>query len=173
MFVRLRLAHAFNLVRKAYCDWLFDIIEEGPRIIKNIGEQMAGKTNKKNQWNWVLGADREKVFRMMRLNWLKKTSRWVPIMRRTRTSDEFSSWLLILLILVQVVLSVGRIIEIYMVQNHQQGKTTVALHAVAQAQRRWNCSLYRCGNTLDPAYVAALGVDTALVTTRLRWASLR
>ena len=50
----------------------------------------------------------------------------------------------------------GRIIEIYGPES--SGKTTVALHAVAQAQKEGGIAAFiDAEHALDPAYAAALG----------------
>ena len=52
----------------------------------------------------------------------------------------------------------GRIIEIYGPES--SGKTTVALHAVAEVQKRGGIAAYiDAENALDPAYATALGVN--------------
>ncbi len=52
----------------------------------------------------------------------------------------------------------GRIIEIYGPES--SGKTTLALHAVAEVQKRGGVAAYvDAEHALDPAYSAALGVD--------------
>ncbi|GFH41045.1 recombinase RecA [Lactococcus insecticola] len=52
----------------------------------------------------------------------------------------------------------GRIVEIYGPES--SGKTTVALHAVAQAQKEGGIAAFiDAEHALDPAYAAALGVD--------------
>ena len=52
----------------------------------------------------------------------------------------------------------GRIIEIYCPES--SGKTTVALHAVAEVQKRGGTAAYiDAENALDPAYATALGVN--------------
>ncbi|MDB6238866.1 recombinase RecA [Lactobacillus amylovorus] len=52
----------------------------------------------------------------------------------------------------------GRIIEIYGPES--SGKTTVALHAVAEVQKRGGTAAYiDAENAMDPAYAEALGVD--------------
>jgi recombination protein RecA len=52
----------------------------------------------------------------------------------------------------------GRVIEIYGPES--SGKTTVALHAVAEVQRSGGIAAYvDAEHALDPAYAAALGVD--------------
>lgn len=52
----------------------------------------------------------------------------------------------------------GRIVEIYGPES--SGKTTVALHAVAEVQRRGGTAAYiDAENALDPQYAEALGVD--------------
>ncbi len=52
----------------------------------------------------------------------------------------------------------GRIIEIYGLES--SGKTTVALHAVAQAQKEGGIAAFiDAEHALDPAYAAALGVN--------------
>ena len=52
----------------------------------------------------------------------------------------------------------GRIIEIYGPES--SGKTTVALHAVAQAQKEGGIAAFiDAEHALDPAYAAALGVN--------------
>ena len=52
----------------------------------------------------------------------------------------------------------GRIIEIYGPES--SGKTTVALHAVAEVQKRGGTAAYiDAENALDPAYATALGVN--------------
>lgn len=52
----------------------------------------------------------------------------------------------------------GRIIEIYGPES--SGKTTVALHAVAEVQKRGGTATYiDAENALDPAYATALGVN--------------
>ncbi|MEN9207256.1 MAG: recombinase RecA [Gloeomargarita sp. GMQP_bins_120] len=52
----------------------------------------------------------------------------------------------------------GRIIEIYGPES--SGKTTVALHAVAEVQKRGGIAAFvDAEHALDPAYAAALGVD--------------
>lgn len=52
----------------------------------------------------------------------------------------------------------GRIIEIYGPES--SGKTTVALHAVAEVQKRGGTAAYiDAENALDPAYTTALGVN--------------
>lgn len=52
----------------------------------------------------------------------------------------------------------GRIIEIYGPES--SGKTTVALHAVAEVQKRSGTAAYiDAENALDPAYATALGVN--------------
>ncbi|NJL62002.1 MAG: recombinase RecA [Methylacidiphilales bacterium] len=53
----------------------------------------------------------------------------------------------------------GRVIEIYGPES--SGKTTVALHAVAEVQKQGGIAAYvDAEHALDPAYSAALGVDT-------------
>ena len=52
----------------------------------------------------------------------------------------------------------GRIIEIYGPES--SGKTTVALHAVAQAQKEGGIAAFiDAEHALDPSYAAALGVN--------------
>ena len=52
----------------------------------------------------------------------------------------------------------GRIIEIYGPES--SGKTTLALHAIAEAQRRGGtCAFVDAEHALDPAYARKLGVD--------------
>ncbi|MCS6781643.1 MAG: recombinase RecA [Gloeomargarita sp. SKYBB_i_bin120] len=54
----------------------------------------------------------------------------------------------------------GRVIEIYGPES--SGKTTVALHAVAEVQKRGGIAAFvDAEHALDPAYAAALGVDVA------------
>ncbi|MEG2204592.1 MAG: ATPase domain-containing protein, partial [Oscillospiraceae bacterium] len=53
----------------------------------------------------------------------------------------------------------GRIIEIFGPES--SGKTTVALHIVAEAQKRGGTAVFiDVEHALDPLYAAALGVDT-------------
>lgn len=53
----------------------------------------------------------------------------------------------------------GRVIEIYGPES--SGKTTVALHAIANAQAEGGvCAFIDAEHALDPTYAAALGVDT-------------
>ena len=52
----------------------------------------------------------------------------------------------------------GRIVEVYGPES--SGKTTVALHAVAEVQRNGGTAAYiDAENAMDPAYATALGVD--------------
>lgn len=54
----------------------------------------------------------------------------------------------------------GRVIEIYGPES--SGKTTVALHAIAQAQRKGGIAAFiDAEHALDPIYARRLGVDTA------------
>ncbi|WIY83644.1 recombinase RecA [Propionimicrobium sp. PCR01-08-3] len=53
----------------------------------------------------------------------------------------------------------GRVIEVYGPES--SGKTTVALHAIANAQAEGGiCAFIDAEHALDPTYAAALGVDT-------------
>ena len=53
----------------------------------------------------------------------------------------------------------GRIIEVYGPES--SGKTTVALHAIANAQRNGGIAAFiDAEHALDPEYAKALGVDT-------------
>ncbi len=53
----------------------------------------------------------------------------------------------------------GRVVEVYGPES--SGKTTVALHAVASAQRQGgNAAFIDAEHALDPVYAQALGVDT-------------
>ena len=53
----------------------------------------------------------------------------------------------------------GRVVEIYGPES--SGKTTVALHAVASAQKAGgNAAFIDAEHALDPVYAKALGVDT-------------
>ncbi|HQT79150.1 MAG TPA: ATPase domain-containing protein, partial [Rhodopila sp.] len=52
----------------------------------------------------------------------------------------------------------GRIVEIYGPES--SGKTTLALHAIAEAQRRGGtCAFVDAEHALDPTYARKLGVD--------------
>ncbi len=54
----------------------------------------------------------------------------------------------------------GRIVEIYGPES--SGKTTLALHAIAEAQKRGGtCAFIDAEHALDPAYAKKLGVDIA------------
>ena len=52
----------------------------------------------------------------------------------------------------------GRIIEIYGPES--SGKTTFALHAIAEAQEGGYAAFIDAEHALDPTYAKALGVDT-------------
>ncbi len=53
----------------------------------------------------------------------------------------------------------GRIVEVYGAES--SGKTTLALHAIASAQREGGtCAFIDAEHALDPVYAQALGVDT-------------
>ena len=55
-------------------------------------------------------------------------------------------------------LPVGRIVEIF--GPEATGKTTLAMHAIAQAQKRGGiCAFIDAEHALDPAYAAALGIS--------------
>ncbi|GGG90081.1 hypothetical protein GCM10011577_10510 [Pseudarthrobacter polychromogenes] len=64
----------------------------------------------------------------------------------------------------------GRVVEIYGPES--SGKTTVALHAVANAQRLGGIAAFiDAEHALDPEYAAKLGVDTdALLVWTCWWA---
>jgi recombination protein RecA len=52
----------------------------------------------------------------------------------------------------------GRVVEIYGPES--SGKTTLTLHAIAEAQRRGGVAAFvDAEHALDPVYAAALGVD--------------
>ncbi len=54
----------------------------------------------------------------------------------------------------------GRIVEIYGPES--SGKTTLALHAVAESQKKGGtCAYIDAENALDPSYAKKLGVDVA------------
>ena len=54
----------------------------------------------------------------------------------------------------------GRIVEIFGPES--SGKTTLALHAVAEAQKKGGtCAYIDAENALDPSYAKKLGVDVA------------
>lgn len=54
----------------------------------------------------------------------------------------------------------GRIIELFGPES--SGKTTLALHAIAEAQKRgWDCSFIDAEHAMDPQYAKRLGVDTS------------
>ncbi len=56
-------------------------------------------------------------------------------------------------------LPLGRVVEIYGPES--SGKTTLALHVAAEAQKRGGiCAFIDAEHALDPAYAAKLGVDT-------------
>jgi recombination protein RecA len=52
----------------------------------------------------------------------------------------------------------GRIVEIYGPES--SGKTTVALHAVAEAQKNGTAAFIDAEHALDPVYARSIGVDT-------------
>jgi len=53
----------------------------------------------------------------------------------------------------------GRIVEVYGPES--SGKTTLTYHAIAEAQRGGgNCAFIDAEHSMDPAYAAAIGVDT-------------
>ena len=53
---------------------------------------------------------------------------------------------------------VGRIIEIYGPES--SGKTTLAMHAIAQAQKNGGiCAFIDAEHALDPSYAAKLGIN--------------
>lgn len=54
----------------------------------------------------------------------------------------------------------GRIVEIFGPES--SGKTTMALHAVAEAQKKgWECAFIDAEHSMDPQYAKKLGVDTS------------
>jgi recombination protein RecA len=54
----------------------------------------------------------------------------------------------------------GRVVEIYGPES--SGKTTLALHVIAEAQKKGgNCAFIDAEHALDPGYAKKLGVDTA------------
>jgi recombination protein RecA len=56
-------------------------------------------------------------------------------------------------------LPVGRIVEIYGPES--SGKTTLAMHAIAQAQKNGGiCAFIDAEHAMDPAYAAKLGINT-------------
>src|SRR6516164_8347969 len=60
----------------------------------------------------------------------------------------------------------GRIIEIYGPES--SGKTTLALHAIAEAQKRGGtCAFIDAEHALDPGYARKLGVDEGAGATAL------
>ncbi len=77
---------------------------------------------------------------------------------RAGKGSSYEFWLFgFKMLLLALGLSQGRIIEI-MVRS--SGKTTVTLHAVAQAQKKVvSPSLIDAEHALDPSYAAALGVN--------------
>ena len=57
----------------------------------------------------------------------------------------------------------GRVIEIYGPES--SGKTTLALHAIAEAQKRGGvCAFVDAEHALDPTYARKLGVDDLLIS---------
>jgi len=62
----------------------------------------------------------------------------------------------------------GRVIEIYGPES--SGKTTLALHAIAEAQKKGGtCAFIDAEHALDPVYAANLGinVDELLISSRI------
>jgi len=52
----------------------------------------------------------------------------------------------------------GRIVEVF--GGESSGKTTLALHVIAQAQRKGACAYIDAEHALDPIYARHIGVDT-------------
>lgn len=107
-------------------------------------------------------AGKQKALNMV-LNQIERTFGKGTIMRlgdATRMQVEtISSGALTLDLALGGGLPKGRVIEIYGPES--SGKTTLALHAVAEVQKRGGIAAYvDAEHALDPTYAAALGVDT-------------
>ncbi|MGH7998671.1 MAG: recombinase RecA, partial [Brasilonema sp.] len=112
--------------------------------------------------NTTDNAGKQKALNMV-LNQIERTFGKGTIMRlgdATRMRVEtISSGALTLDLALGGGLPKGRVIEIYGPES--SGKTTLALHAVAEVQKRGGIAAYvDAEHALDPAYAAALGVDT-------------
>jgi recombination protein RecA len=111
--------------------------------------------------NTADNAGKQKALTMV-LNQIEKTFGKGTIMRLGDANrmkvETISSGALTLDLALGGGLPKGRVIEIYGPES--SGKTTVALHAVAEVQRQGGIAAYvDAEHALDPAYSAALGVD--------------
>lgn len=106
---------------------------------KNQVLDEALKTIEKQFWKWAI----------MKL-WEKSTIWQVNI---------FHSWAYLVDIILWWWYPEWRIIEIYWPES--SWKTTLALHAIAQIQKRWEMAAFiDAEHALDPSYAKKLGVDT-------------
>jgi len=73
--------------------------------------------------------------------------------------NTFHSWSYVLDLILGWWYPEGRVIEIYGPES--SGKTTLALHAIAEVQKRWEVAAFiDAEHALDPVYAKKLGVDT-------------
>lgn len=112
--------------------------------------------------NTADNAGKQKALNIV-LNQIEKTFGKGTIMRLGDASrmkvETISSGALTLDLALGGGLPKGRVIEIYGPES--SGKTTVALHAVAEVQKQGGIAAYvDAEHALDPVYSAALGVDT-------------
>lgn len=105
---------------------------------KNQVLDEALKTIEKQFWKWAI----------MRL-WDKSTVWQV---------NTFHTWSYLTDIILWWGYPEGRVIEIYWPES--SGKTTLALHAIAEIQKRWEMAAFiDAEHALDPKYAKKLGVD--------------
>lgn len=72
--------------------------------------------------------------------------------------NTFHSWSYVLDLILWGGYPEGRVVEIYGPES--SGKTTIALHAIAEIQKKWGIAAFiDAEHALDPHYARTLGVD--------------
>ena len=127
---------------------------------KNIGEKNGEKTEKLDDISKKFGDEREKALNDA-LKLIEKDFGKGSIMRLGERAEQKVQVMSSGSLALDIALGAGgypkgRIIEIYGPES--SGKTTVALHAVAQAQKEGGIAAFiDAEHALDPSYAAALG----------------
>lgn len=108
-------------------------------------------------------SDKEKVLEDALKNIEKQFGKWAVIRLWTNSNlwlvNTFHSWSYILDLIMWGWYPEWRIVEVYWPES--SWKTTIALHAIAEIQKRWEIAAFiDAEHALDPAYAKNLWVDT-------------